>query len=126
MYFNNPIERLRSEALKLTRLPRHPDSSLDARLPLLLASLIYSIYRCEHDSVYAQLTVSYPSRLDYNLTCDENGAYERVVKFKKHLKMAVGLIIEDVHSNFEAYKVTSSDKRDNVPYCKIVLKKNEE
>ena len=65
------------------------------------------------------------------MTQDEISAYDRLVIFKKHLKMAVGLVIEDVHTNFEAYKVTphgkenSSDNKMGVPTCKIVLKKNE-
>ena len=31
--------------------------------------------------------------------------------------MALELIVEDVYSNFEAYKVT----KDEVPHCKVVL-----
>ena len=31
-------------------------------------------------------------------------AYEEMCLFKKHLKIATKLIVEDVHKNFEAYK----------------------
>jgi primosomal replication protein N len=54
---------------------------------------------------------------------DEIRAFEKIVVFKKHLKMAVKLIIEDIHRNFEAYKVVSPQP---IPHCKIVLAKNSE
>ncbi len=45
------------------------------------------------------------SKLDYNMSQDEISAFEKIVIFKRHLKMAVNMIIEDIHRNFEAYKV---------------------
>jgi hypothetical protein len=101
-FFNNPIERLRIEATKVSEFPQTL-SRLQTQGSLSeLASLIYSIYRCEHDKV----AIKAENRLDYNLTQEQITAHGSLVTFKKHLKMAVNLIIEDVHNNFEGYKVT--------------------
>lgn len=68
------------------------------------------------------------NRLDYNLSHDEIAAFEKVVVFKRHLKMATKLIIEDIHRNFEAYKVvpTTTQVTQTLPHCKIVLARNSE
>jgi len=55
MFFNNPIERLRNEASKLsdisdTLVKLQQQGSLSE-----LASLLYSIYRCEHDRLFAEI-----------------------------------------------------------------------
>lgn len=55
MFFNNPIERLRNEASKLadisdTLLKLQHQGSLSE-----LASLLYSIYRCEHDRLFSEI-----------------------------------------------------------------------
>jgi hypothetical protein len=55
MFFNNPIERLRNEATKLSDIS---DSLLKLQQQgslSELASLLYSIYRCEHDRLFTQL-----------------------------------------------------------------------
>jgi hypothetical protein len=48
--------------------------------------------------------------------------------FKKHLKIATKLIVDDVHKNFEAYKAVPEGTKgliDHLPHCKIVLKRND-
>jgi len=54
-FFNNPIERLRSEALKLSDLPQILQRLQSQGSLSELTSLIYSIYRYEHDSLLLQL-----------------------------------------------------------------------
>jgi hypothetical protein len=49
--------------------------------------------------------------LDYNLNREEIVAYERLVVFKSHIKLACKLIIEDIHRNFDAYKVSPSQPK---------------
>jgi len=39
---------------------------------------------------------------------EEAAAYERMGVFKRQLKLAVKIIIDDVHKNYEAYKAVRS------------------
>ena len=55
MFFNNPIERLRSEAQKVADFPTTLTRLQSQGSLSELASLLYSIYRCEYDSLYGQL-----------------------------------------------------------------------
>ena len=69
MFFNNPIERLRSEAGKLVDLPQTL-SRLQAQGSLSeLASLIYSVYRHEYDSVFHHLKGELSSSKMWKLDC---------------------------------------------------------
>ena len=38
-------------------------------------------------------------------------AYEEMCIFKKHLKIATKLIVEDVHKNFEAYRAVPEESK---------------
>ena len=51
-------------------------------------------------------------------------AYQKLVDFKEHLKVIVKLIVEDVHNNFEAYKVTNKESNVLPPYNKVMLSKS--
>lgn len=72
--------------------------------------MIYSIYRWEHDTLLSKSNPyppGHPHRLDYNLSSVEVNAFERLCMYKEHLKTIVSLIIEDVHQNFDSYRVTT-------------------
>lgn len=106
--FHNPIERLRSEAGRLSEFPATLHKLQVQGSFSELASMIYSVYRWEHDTLLSKGNPpGHPHRLDYNLSNVEVHAFERLCMYKEHLKTIVSLIIEDVHQNFDSYRVTT-------------------
>lgn len=76
MFFNNPIERLRNEATKLadisdTLMKLQHQGSLSE-----LASLLYSIYRCEHDRLFTSYVQNNASWCNSNTDEWQVKAYE--------------------------------------------------
>lgn len=52
-FFNNPIERLKSDAQRLSEFPKTLLKLQMQGALTELASLVYSIYRCEHEATFA-------------------------------------------------------------------------
>jgi hypothetical protein len=84
MFFNNPYERLRQSALTVSDLPGTL-TKLQAQGALSeLASLLYSIYRCEHDQVFGEAIRASQGKPNVSQvpSSEEVAAYERMGVFK--------------------------------------------